>query len=155
MTLQETVRADPGTTSGPAPYISETHARVPRLRRGDPVRGALRLAGRERRLRMREEALIMMSKVTASDVMALAEIVGAAWHDKTVVWFTEDLDEVWGTARHIVVSPDNPGFLRGDADVRKGYLRVTGRDGWDRYYHVGQELLPAIKRGTFIVNPSE
>lgn len=37
-----------------------------------------------------------------------------------------DSDVMEGVARHIVVSPDNPGFLQGDVDVREGYLRISG-----------------------------
>lgn len=91
-----------------------------------------------------------MSVLTASDVIVLAEIVGAASQSASVVFATDDGEIVRGTARHIVVSPDNFGFVGSDTDIRDGYLRTTMESGLERTDKVS-DLMDMRRAGTFAI----
>lgn len=77
--------------------------------------------------------VITHSSLTQHDVLRLAEIVKAARQERKVVFLEKDGTQYKGTARHIVVSPDDIGFPGPDRDIRDCYLRVTMQTGQDRY----------------------
>jgi hypothetical protein len=70
-------------------------------------------------------------RLTQSDVLALAELLAAVNKEGHVRWLDEDANIREGTLRHVVVSPQNYGFLRNDADVRDGYVRITTASGFE------------------------
>lgn len=72
-----------------------------------------------------------LAPLTASRALALAKIVTAAQEGARVVFLDENGEQQNGTARHVVASPENFGFLASDEDVRNGYLRVTMQSGFD------------------------
>ncbi len=61
-----------------------------------------------------------------SDILMLAEILIMINKGSQVKWSEDGGDTIrQGTARHIVKSPDNIGFLGFNEDVLTGYLRIT------------------------------
>ena len=89
------------------------------------------------------------TNITIPDVINLNTIVSVASESAKVAWADEDCVIHHGTARHIVKSPDNFGFLNRDEDIRDGYLRVTMRSGFERALKVS-ELMPKVADGTFL-----
>lgn len=83
--------------------------------------------------------------LTIAEVQALAKIIQAAHLRMRVARMVPGSDEpVRGQARGLVVSPDNPAFLRADADVRDAYLWVTTI--FEQFWPVS-ELVREIARG--------
>jgi hypothetical protein len=92
-----------------------------------------------------------METLTIADVIALGTVVDAASQSAKVAWVDPDTGDIrYGTARHIVVSPDNYGFLPRDTDVRDGYLRVTTRSGFDVALSV-RALITLVQAGEFSI----
>ena len=90
--------------------------------------------------------------LTAADALAIATILDAAHNGRRVRWLARGLTAgdhhvVTGVARHIV-RDDSFNFLRGDEDVRDGYLRVS--DLFERLLYV-PDVIEWIKAGTFAV----
>lgn len=88
------------------------------------------------------------SPLTARDVVALAAIVRWAQDGAHVARLGEDGRMSEGTARHIVKSPDDYGFLSAGEDIRAGYLRVTLTSGFDVAWPVG-EMVTDYAAGVF------
>lgn len=74
--------------------------------------------------------------MTVSLLLHVHEVVIAASEGAKVAWANEDGDLFYGTARHIVKSPDDYGFLPGNLDVRDGYLRITTKTGMETAINV-------------------
>lgn len=70
----------------------------------------------------------MAEAFTLSDVYAYGDVVNAVLRNARVRWLSPDgQTERTGVLRHIV-SDESGGFIRPDADVRTGLLRVTTTD---------------------------
>lgn len=83
--------------------------------------------------------------LTSVTVLALAKIVQAAQLTARVSRMTPEGDVLRGTVRNLVVSPDNPVFLRATDEVRDAYLWVSGV--WEHFWPVS-ELVGEVARGT-------
>lgn len=86
--------------------------------------------------------------MTINEMFHIYEVVNAACEGAKVAWANEDGDLHYGTARHIVKSPDDYGFTGPDMDVRDGYLRITTRTGMEVAYNV-KELAQMHAEGRF------
>jgi hypothetical protein len=90
---------------------------------------------------------ITIDILDAATVLALADIIRAARNEAPVRYLSPISDDVvTGTARHLVVSPDNYGFAFGD--VRAAYLRLTLSSGLDVTLSV-PEVVAMIAAETF------
>lgn len=87
--------------------------------------------------------------LTIPDAINLNTVLEAAQQSARVVWFHDD-QPFYGTARHIVKSPENYGFLSRDEDVRDGHLRITAQSGFDLTLPVS-ELMEQAARGEFLI----
>jgi len=85
--------------------------------------------------------------LTTADALAIATILDAAHSGRRVSWLVSGGHVITGVARHIV-RDDSFNFLRGDEDVRDGYLRVS--DLFERLLAV-TDVIEWIKAGTFTV----
>jgi hypothetical protein len=74
-----------------------------------------------------------------AEVLDLAEIINCAHNHQRVGRIIGDRD-YFGTARHVVKSPDNYGFPGRLDDVRDCYLRVTLDSGMDVAWPVSDLL---------------
>ena len=84
--------------------------------------------------------------LTTADALAVATILDAVRRGARVSWLVGDHVNS-GVVRHIVEG-DSFNFLRGDEDVRDGYLRVS--DLFERLLAV-TDVIEWIKAGTFAV----
>ena len=90
--------------------------------------------------------------VSIPQVYQLHVIIDAAARGARVRWLASDGYTILeGTARHIVQSPDNFGFLGGDQDVRDGYLRITSVTGMEHAVPV-RRLMALVDGGGFAVD---
>jgi len=89
--------------------------------------------------------------LTVADALAIATILDAAHNGRRVSWVVPrpggQFHMITGVARHLV-RDDSFNFLRGDEDVRDGYLRVS--DLFERLLYV-PDVIEWIKAGTFAV----
>lgn len=90
----------------------------------------------------------MSEVLTVADIITLAAIIDTAQRNAKVAWQDEDGDLHYGIARHIVKSPDNFGFLGRNEDVRDGYLRITGKTGFEHALSI-RALIQMHRDGTF------
>jgi hypothetical protein len=95
----------------------------------------------------------MDNVLNKTTVLALGKIVTYAVDGSKVARAIIDANGrmdtiVMGIARAIVHSPDNPGFLGDDDDVRDGYLWVTTENGWEAFWPV-RELVRDYIIGSF------
>ena len=86
--------------------------------------------------------------LTIRDAIALQTIIQAAQTTAKVARAVDGGEVILGTARHIVKSPTDIGFLNADEDVRDGYLRVTLQNGFEAFWLV-RELMPEAEAGLF------
>ena len=90
--------------------------------------------------------------VTVPQIHQLYVITDAASRSAKVRWLGDDSYTIHeGTARHIVQSPDNFGFLRGDQDVRDAYLRITSVTGMEYAVSI-RRLMELVEMGGFAVD---
>ena len=80
--------------------------------------------------------------------IALGTIITTAHAEQKVAFIDDSGDVAYGTARHLVRSPTNVGFLLADEDVRDGFLRVTMQSGFERFEPVG-ELIDRLGESFF------
>jgi hypothetical protein len=90
--------------------------------------------------------------ITISQIFQLFTIVDAASRSAKVRWLGDDSYTIHeGTARHIVQSPENFGFIGGDQDVRDAYLRITSVTGMEYAVPV-KRLMSLVEIGGFAVD---
>lgn len=98
------------------------------------------------------EVLQNATPVTIPQIHQLYVITDAASRGAKVRWLGDDGYTIHeGTARHIVQSPDNFGFIRGDQDVRDAYLRITSVTGMEYAVPV-KRLMHLVEMGGFAVD---
>jgi len=73
----------------------------------------------ERQARHGSASRTMTGILNLSDLVALEVVCRAAQTCARVKWLTDDGDIVSGTARHLVRSADDIGFITGEDDVRE------------------------------------
>lgn len=92
------------------------------------------------------------SIVTVPQIWQLHTIVDAASRSAKVRWLGDDSYTIHeGTARHIVQSPENFGFIGSDQDVRDAYLRITSVTGMEYAVSV-RRLMSLVEMGGFAVD---
>ena len=84
------------------------------------------------------DTLLATDVLTAADVVALATVVDMA-RDRHIRWVVDGLIH-GGTARHLVKSAEDYGFLTRDMDVRDAVIRVTLDSGWETVIPVGEAV---------------
>lgn len=93
-----------------------------------------------------------MEPISISQIFHLYAIVDAASRNAKVRWLGDDGYTIHeGTARHIVQSPDNFGFIGSDQDVRDAYLRITSTTGMEHAVSV-RRLMNLVEMGGFAVD---
>lgn len=98
------------------------------------------------------EALQNATPITIPQVFQLYDIVDAAARSAKVRWLGDDSYTIHeGTARHIVQSPENFGFIGSDQDVRDAYLRITSLTGMEYAVSV-RRLMSLVEMGGFAVD---
>jgi hypothetical protein len=91
---------------------------------------------------------MIMSKLTLSDAVALADIIRAAQSNAPVAYSNDDgATVVFGQARS--VGDERGNFARDDDDVTDLYLRVTTAQGWEAFWPL-REIIDAHKVGLFV-----
>ena len=90
--------------------------------------------------------------VTVPQIWQLHVITDAASRSAKVRWLADDGHTIReGTARHIVQSPENFGFIRDDQDVRDAYLRITSSTGMEYAVSI-KRLMYLVEMGGFAVD---
>jgi len=93
----------------------------------------------------------MTGILNLSDLVALEVVCRAAQTCARVKWLTDDGDIVSGTARHLVRSADDIGFITGEDDVRECVLRITTSSGWEVFLPM-RDLMAKVKVGEFVID---
>ena len=92
------------------------------------------------------------SIVTVPQIWQLHAITDAASRGAKVRWLGDDDYTIHeGTARHIVQSPENFGFIGADQDVRDAYLRITSVTGMEYAVPI-RRLMHLVDIGGFAVD---
>jgi hypothetical protein len=92
------------------------------------------------------------SIVTVPQIHQLYVITDAASRSAKVRWLGDDGHTIHsGTARHVVNSPENFGFIRSDQDVRDAYLRITSVTGMEHAVPI-RRLMYLVEMGGFAVD---
>lgn len=92
------------------------------------------------------------SIVTVPQIWQLHVITEAASRGAKVRWLGDDHHTIHeGTARHIVQSPENFGFIGADQDVRDAYLRITSVTGMEYAVPI-RRLMHLVQIGGFAVD---
>jgi hypothetical protein len=90
--------------------------------------------------------------VTIPQIWQLHTITDAASRSAKVRWLGDDGHTIHqGTARHVVQSPENFGFIRPDQDVRDAYLRITSVTGMEYAVSI-RRLMYLVEMGGFAVD---
>lgn len=90
--------------------------------------------------------------LTVPQIHQLYVITDAASRGAKVRWLGDDSHTIReGTARHIVQSPENFGFIRSDQDVRDAYLRITSVTGMEYAVPI-RRLMYLVEMGGFAVD---
>lgn len=101
---------------------------------------------------IKNKVLQNATPITIPQIFQLHTIVDAASRNARVRWLGDDSHTIHeGTARHIVQSPDNFGFIGSDQDVRDAYLRITSLTGMEYAVSV-RRLMHLIEMGGFAVD---
>lgn len=100
----------------------------------------------------KNEVLQNATPISIPQVFQLHTIVDAASRSAKVRWLGDDSYTIHeGTARHIVQSPENFGFIGSDQDVRDAYLRITSLTGMEYAVSV-RRLMSLVEMGGFSVD---
>lgn len=84
----------------------------------------------------------MTDRLSYLDAVSLGYVLGSM--GKRVRWLRDpDSGVLEGVARHIVKSPDNPGFLTDEDDVRDGYVRISA---------TFEHFIPVREAMTLVIN---
>ena len=90
--------------------------------------------------------------VTIPQIYQLHVITDAASRSAKVRWLGDDGHTIHsGTARHVVRSPENFGFIPSDQDVRDAYLRITSVTGMEHAVPI-KRLMYLVEMGGFAVD---
>jgi hypothetical protein len=134
-------RTEPGTTG----EVIDTSERLAKVQFDNGWSAVFDRIG-DPRLELIEGKPDILTIMQAGQLQVVLEV---AQQGAKVAWVDNDGSTVYkGTARHIVKSPDNIGFLGRNDEVRDAYLRITMQGGLENFIKV-RDVMELVAHNEF------